>query len=180
MCIRDRSTPDEGIAGFLDLPRYSSGYAALHNAISFMPETHMLKPFSDRVMSTYHFMKTMLETMAKDGDKIRAAKNKAITNTKTKKTFDVNWTIDQSKSDKIMFKGYNAKKKPSLISGKPRLYYDHAEPYEKEIDHFNYYKATASVEKPVAYIFPQAYSEIVDRLRWNLSLIHISEPTRPY
>ena len=162
-----RNTPDEGIAGFLDLPRYSSGYAALHNTISFMPETHMLKPFPDRVMSTYHFMKTMLETMDKDGAKIRAAKNKAITNTKTKKTFDVNWAMDDSKSDKLMFKGYAAKEKPSLISGKPRLYYDHSEPYEKEVDHYNYYKTTASVDKPVAYVFPQAYSELVERLRWN-------------
>ena len=34
-----RNTPDDGIAGFLDYARYSSGYANLHNCISFMPET---------------------------------------------------------------------------------------------------------------------------------------------
>ena len=162
-----RSTPDEGIAGFLDLPRYSSGYAALHNTISFMPETHMLKPFKDRVMGTYTFMEVMLKTMHDDYEKIKMAKNQAIENTKTKQTFDLNWTLDFSKSDKIMFKGYEAKRKPSLISGKPRLYYDHDAPFEKEIDHFNYYKATSSVEKPKAYIIPQAYSQVLERLKWN-------------
>ncbi|MCB0684759.1 MAG: hypothetical protein KDC32_28155, partial [Saprospiraceae bacterium] len=40
-------TPDEGIYGFLDLPRYSTGYAALHQCIGFTPETHMLKPYRD-------------------------------------------------------------------------------------------------------------------------------------
>ena len=39
-------TPDDGIEDFLDLPRFSTGYAALHHTIGFMPETHMLKPFA--------------------------------------------------------------------------------------------------------------------------------------
>ena len=43
--------PDDGIADFLDSPRFSTGYAALHHTIGFMPETHMLKPFADRYES---------------------------------------------------------------------------------------------------------------------------------
>ena len=162
-----RTTPDEGIAGFLDLPRYSSGYAALHNAISFMPETHMLKPFHARVESTYTFMDVMIKLVHDDFNKIKIARDKAIENTKSKKEFDLNWTLDSKKSDKIMFKGFTAKKKPSVISGKERLYYDRNEPYEKEIKHFNYYSTTTSVTKPIAYIIPQGYVEIIERLNWN-------------
>src|SRR5690554_4338970 len=33
-----KETPEQGLAGFLDLPRYSTGYVSLHNTISFMPE----------------------------------------------------------------------------------------------------------------------------------------------
>ena len=162
-----RTTPDEGFAGFLDLPRYSSGYAALHNAISFMPETHMLKPFKDRVQSTYTFMDVMLKLMHDDFEKIKTARKKAIENTKSKKTFDLNWTLDFDKNDNVNFKGYTAKKKPSLISGEPRLYYDRNEPFEKEVIHYNYYKTTATIEKPIAYIIPQGYSKIIERLKWN-------------
>lgn len=162
-----RTTPDEGFAGFLDLPRYSSGYAALHNAISFMPETHMLKPFKDRVQSTYTFMDVMLKLMHDDFGKIKTARSKAIENTKSKKTFDLNWTLDFDRNDMVNFKGYSAKKKPSLISGESRLYYDRNEPFEKEVIHYNYYKTTASVEKPIAYLIPQAYSKIIERLKWN-------------
>ena len=47
MCpyVYSREEPDHGIAAFLDYARYSSGYAALFNTLSFMPETHMLKPY---------------------------------------------------------------------------------------------------------------------------------------
>jgi len=75
--------------------------------------------------------------------------------------------LDMEKNDMVNFKGYTAKKKPSLISGESRLYYDRNEPFEKEVIHYNYYKTTASVEKPIAYLIPQGYSKIIERLKWN-------------
>lgn len=162
-----RTTPDEGIAGFLDLARYSSGYANLHNSISFMPETHMLKPFKDRVMSTYHFMRSMLEHVAENHTEILEARNKAIENTMTKSVFDLNWELDTEAVEKLLFKGYEAKYKPSEISGLDRLYYDHNTPYEKEIPFYNTYKSNLAVNKPLAYIIPRAYKQIVDRMKYN-------------
>ena len=173
-----RTTPDEGIAGFLDLPRYSSGYAALHNTISFMPETHMLKPFKDRVMSVYHFMDCMIRFVDQEWEQLAAVRQKAVEHTRTKKKFDLNWALDPERSDKILFKGYEAGYKPSAISGKDRLYYDRNAPYEKEIPHFNYYKPTLSVAKPIAYIIPQGYTAVIDRLRWNgVTLQQLTEAT---
>jgi hypothetical protein len=56
-----KDTPDDGIAEFLEVPRFSTGFAALHHVIGFMPETHMLKPFKDR----YDSMRALLDvTMA--------------------------------------------------------------------------------------------------------------------
>ncbi len=162
-----RKTPDDGIAAFLDLPRYSSGYAALFNTLSFIPETHMLKPFKDRVKSTYAFMETVLEYIDKNAEKIKTIRHKAIKETRTKQTFDINWTMDIEKVDSFLFKGYEAKYKPSLISGQDRLYYDHNAPYSKYISFYNHYKATATIDKPKAYIVSQAYSTVIDRLKWN-------------
>lgn len=162
-----RNTPDNGIAGFLDLARYSSGYAAIHNAISFMPETHMLKPFKDRVQSTYSFMTSVIETMATDKKAIQKARKKAIKNTKEKASFDIGWTLDMKRADTIFFKGYSAEYQTSAVSSLQRLHYDRNRPYEKKIPHWNYYKTTQSVEKPEAYIIPQAYHEVIERLEWN-------------
>mgnify|MGYP001796247377 CR=1 FL=1 len=52
-----------GWEAFYDAPRYSTGYTALFETIGFMPETHMLKPFADRVKSTYAFMQTVINAM---------------------------------------------------------------------------------------------------------------------
>ena len=162
-----RSTPDEGIRGFLDLPRYSSGYAAMHNTISFMPETHMLKSYEDRVLSTYDFSLTMLEHINAHRSKLMNARKKADQDTRTKSTFDLRFAVDYDQAETITFKGYEAKYKPSKVTGQPRLYYDRDSPFEKEIPFYNTYKSTLRVNKPQAYVFPQAYHEIADRLQWN-------------
>src|SRR2546425_3098186 len=51
-------TPDGGIEDFLEVPRFSTGYAALHHTLGFMPETHMLKPFADRYASMHALLET--------------------------------------------------------------------------------------------------------------------------
>jgi len=162
-----RKTPDDGIFAFLDLPRYSSGYAALHNTIGFMPETHMLKPFRDRVWSVHTFMNTMIDVLCEQGGSLQKARLKTNEQVAKQEAFDVNWQLDMSKEEQLTFKGYAAKYKPSEISGIDRLYYDRNEPWTKEIPFWNSYKASLTIEKPKAYIIPQAYTEVLDRLRWN-------------
>jgi hypothetical protein len=54
-------TPDDGISAFNSSPRYAMGYADLFNSLSFTTETHMLKPYKDRVRATYAFL---VETIA--------------------------------------------------------------------------------------------------------------------
>lgn len=162
-----RNTPEEGIAGFLDLPRYSSGYAALHHALSFMPETHMFKPFADRVRSVYHFMKAATTYAQEAQDKILAARHESELRTAQQGLFPINWVLDRTRADTLQFKGYTAKTRPSSISGQERMYYDRNDTWEKPVPHFNYYRTTDSVQAPVAYILPYAYSEVAQRLKWN-------------
>ncbi|MEM9823227.1 MAG: M14 family zinc carboxypeptidase, partial [Bacteroidota bacterium] len=167
-----REKPDDGIAAFLDLPRYSSGYAALHHCLSFMPETHMLKPFADRVESTRVFMEVMLERMHADHQLLAEARKKAYESSRAQKVFPINWAMDAEQKEMLLFKGYEASHKPSAVSGLDRLYYDRDQPFEKEIPYFKHYTASASIEKPEAYIIPQAYWKVLDRLRWNGVEVH--------
>jgi len=162
-----RSTPDEGIAGFLDLPRYSSGFAALHNTLSFIAEAHMLKPFKDRVMACYNLMDALVLAMHADQEQIGEVRRAAINHSITKDSFALNWRLDPNRKDSLKFRGYTAKYRPSEVSGQERLYYDRSEPYEKSIPYFRYYQTMAKVKKPVAYLIPQAYQGVIERLRWN-------------
>ena len=162
-----RTTPDEGIIAFLDLPRYSSGYTTLFNTIGFIPETHMLKPFADRVASTRAFMESVIDAVEKDNDKIAELRRRANENVRTQTTFDINWELDTERVEMLNFKGYEAQQKPSDVSGLDRLYYDHDAPFEQEIPFLNDYKSNLSIEKPYAYIIPQAWREVIERMKWN-------------
>ena len=48
-----------------------------------------------------------------------------------------------------------------------RLYYDRGKPFESKVPFYNYYADTLSVEKPKAYIIPQGWWKVVDRLQAN-------------
>jgi len=75
--------------------------------------------------------------------------------------------MDQKKHDSITFKGYAAKYKPSEVSGLPRLWYDRSEPYEKQIPYYNHFDPSLTVSKPAAYIIPQAWEHVIERLKIN-------------
>jgi len=162
-----KDIPDKGIMGFMDLGRYSSGYAAMHHAISFMPETHMLKDYRGRVESTYAFMESMLEHISKHHKTIIENQERAFAESKIEENWVLAYELDKEQSDSIPFKGYEAKYKPSGIHGEDRLYYDQNEPYEKQIKLYNTYKPVFSIEKPASYIIPQAYSDVVSLLKLN-------------
>jgi hypothetical protein len=160
-------TPDDGVYGFLDHSRYSSGYAAMHHTISFMPETHMLKPYNDRVWSTHAFLKTTLMYMHNHGQVVASIRSKIKEQIKTQDAHHLQYVLDKSNVEKLSFKGYTAKYKPSLVSGKDRLYYDRNAPFTKDIPFFNTYTPSLTVVKPTAYIIPKAYDAIIDKMKNN-------------
>ena len=159
--------PDSGIVGFCDYARFSTGYAALWNTIGFMPETHMLKPFGDRLWSTYHFMEAVIHFIDRHHEEIGKVREAAFQLTQSKTTFNLDYTLDQQKHDSLPFKGYEAGYKPSEVSGLPRLWYDRSKPYVKNIPYYNYFNPSVTVEKPAAYIIPAAWETVIERLRIN-------------
>lgn len=160
-------TPDKGWNQFWDSPRYSSGYASLFNAFAFVPETHMLKPYKQRVTATEDLMKSFIEFTAKNGSEITRLRVAAVKEQQTKSLFPIAWRWDRTHWTDITFKGYEAGYKPSEISGLPRLYYDRSKPYTKKVSFYNYYVDSLSVEKPAAYIIPQGWWKVIERLQAN-------------
>lgn len=160
-------TPDQGITGFLESPRYSTGYTTLHNTIGFMPETHMLKAYDKRVDATYKLLQTYIDVVQRDAQLIGDNRKKADAAVSLQQEFPVIWTLDKTKESPILFKGYTAKYKPSEVSGLPRLYYDRNDPYTKEIKYWNTFSPSLTIQKPVAYIIPQAWTKVIDLLKLN-------------
>ena len=159
--------PDSGISDFIDLPRYSTGYVSLFNVSGYTSEAHMLKTFKERVEATYALLLGGLKTMNRDQVQIKRTRKNADEEVKTQEEFTIRWKLNKGVERKLMFKGYAAKYKPSEVTGMDRLYYDRNEPWEKEIPLYNQYDAEVTVKKPYAYIIPQAWRHVIERLQWN-------------
>lgn len=168
----EKSTPDSGIVAFLETPRFSTGFTVQHNIISYVTETHMLKPFDKRVYSTYDFMQDLIDICQRDHQLIGELKHKADEQVAHQKTFALDWQLDESRFDTLRFDGYTAGYKTSEVSGLKRLYYDESKPYTKPIKYFDNYKVTATADKPVAYIIPQAWGKVIDLFKLNKVAMH--------
>lgn len=161
------ATPEKGFTQMMDLPRYSTGYASLFHTIGYMPETHMLKKYEDRVKVTYEFM---LETIAHtDANhlKIKDLRAKNQLQFKPKSLYTLQWKIDSTKVEKIDFLGFESGYKKSGISGKDRLFYDQKKPFKKQIPYYHFYKPQKQVEIPSAYIIPKSWWNVIDLLKLN-------------
>lgn len=159
--------PDKGWPEFWDSPRYGSGYGALWNCFSFVPETHMLKPYPMRVKATYALMQTFIEFISKNAEKIRDLRAAAKKTISTQQEFPLSWKNDRARSQDFLYKGFESGRKPSEVSGLPRLYYDRTKPYEKRVPLFNHYDPVKFVKKPQAYIIPQGWWPVIERLQMN-------------
>lgn len=159
--------PDNGFAQFMDSPRYATGYTTLFNSLGSVPETHMLKPYQDRVRVTYEYMVTTLDYVAKNSLKIKELRQSNLTSYKAGKNYPLQWEIDSSKVSYLDFKGYKGDYKPSEVSGKNRLYYDRKQPFTKRIPFYADYKATKEIIIPEFYIVPKSQWTVVELLQLN-------------
>ncbi len=160
-------TPDRGFSQFMDSPRYSTGYTTLFNTLGMMVETHMLKPYKDRVEGTYELMRSMIDIIEADSDVIKEKRASAFDHFKSSQTYALNWTIDTTQSTTLKFKGYEGEMVLSEITGAQRLKYDRGKPFTKDVTYSNYYTPTTEVTIPKAYIIPQGWHPVIERLKRN-------------
>ncbi len=157
--------PDKGWQEFYESPRFLSGYAALFQTMAYVPETHMLKPFADRVKATYTLMQTIIKAGSDNIAAIKSARTNDRKNILAQKKFAIDWIVDTTQCDSTVYKGYEAGYKPSEVSGQPRLFYDRKKPFTKTVPFYNHYLPTTTVNAPKAYIIPKAWTNVIICLR---------------
>ncbi|WP_422105707.1 M14 family metallopeptidase [Winogradskyella sp.] len=160
-------TPDSGFSQFMDSPRYSTGYTSLFNTLGMMIETHMLKPYKQRVEGTYELMKSMLEITEEQGSRITELRNSQAKTWSSGSTYPLTWAIDTTKSSTLKFKGYEGHMITSDLTGAPRLKYDRSKPFTKDVSYQNYFIPTTQVTIPKAYIIPRGWHNVIELLKLN-------------
>ena len=162
---------NKGINMFYETPRYSSGYAALFGTFSFIPETHMLKPYKDRVQSTYDLMKVFIEKASINAHDLITIRNKGIQETMKQHTFPLKWVLDKTKSSNIIFKGYETDSALSNATGLKKMFYNHAKPFTKQVTFFNYYLPDRIINKPKYYVVSAGWYSVMERLLLNKIIV---------
>ena len=160
-------SPDEGFPAFMDSPRYATGYTTLFNIPGTVAETHMLKPYQDRVKATYEYMRHSINFVDENYLDISKKMMEELTNYLPNKKYAIRWKLDSTKYSFIDFKGYEAEKKPSEISGKPRLFYDRNKPFTRKVKFFDTYKADKEIVIPSYYVIPKSEGKIIENLKRN-------------
>lgn len=160
-------TPEKGITDFLETPRYSTGFAALFNTIGFTSETHMFKPFAERVESTYQFEVSMLQYANDYAQELKELKTQADELVSRQSTFDLKWELDTTSFREIEFDGFEAEFVESDVTGLQRLKYDRNSPWTRNIRYYDHFRASLSVKAPKYYIVPQAWVDVIEKLERN-------------
>lgn len=159
--------PETGFIQFMDSPRYSTGYTTLFNTMGMMVETHMLKPYKQRVEGTYELMKTFINIADSQAVEIKKLREDSFKNYKPGTTYALNWKVDSTKATQISFLGYKGEMVPSQITGAQRLKFNHSEPFTKPVTYYNNFKPSDEVTIPESYIIPQGWWPVLDLLKIN-------------
>lgn len=161
---------DSGITDWASSPRLSTGYFALRNRPSLLVETHMIKPYKERVYATKAVLETTFEFLRNNSKEILTLNQNADRNSVKnfhydKKFLPIKFNLSE-KFDYVIFKGYEYKKEPSEISGTDKIVYTN-NPKEFKLKFYRDVIVADSIQIPDYYIIPAEWSALVDRMSFH-------------
>ncbi|MBN1447773.1 MAG: M14 family metallopeptidase, partial [Bacteroidetes bacterium] len=166
---RERSDIRQGIIDWASRPRLSTGYAAVRNRANLLIETHMMKPYKDRVLSTYRLLIEVLRYVKEHPGTLRTAVRTAEQTdiarfTRGDDSLAVHFRSEGS-TRLFRFRGYETEIRKSDISGGEYVWWDHAKPIDVEIPFYDDVRPAVKVLPPRYYIIPQEWGDVIAVLR---------------
>lgn len=162
---------DGGLIYWAATPRFSTGYCALQNRPSLLVETHMFKPYKERVFATKALLQTSLNFVYENASSLLKLNKEADEQTIMKLADNRGYLpLAYSNSEKYVglnFKGFEYYWEPSSVSGAQRLIYtDNGKDFL--IKYYNDIIVTDSVKVPRGYLIPFEWNE----LHFNMITFH--------
>jgi hypothetical protein len=147
----------------------SQGYTSAQNRAGLLIETHMLKPYKQRVEATYTMIRLVLELLNKEHSTLRKivrhADQYASGRDFRTQDFPVSWTLSQTDSIMTDFLGFEYTIDTSDLSGGLWFRYDNTKPVTWKIPLFDKNSPEKMVKLPEAYIIPPEYTDLMERLK---------------
>lgn len=162
--IIDRKDITKGIRGWVSGPRFSHGYAAIQNRPGLLIETHMLKPYKNRVFATLSLLKAVITLANKDYKKL-VNLNKQADEYEVKHFYNQHFAFPLSfkmndKFEYYNFKGIKSIQDSSWIAGSAITRYT-GEKETFRIPYFHEDQVVDSIYLPKAYIIPKEWNKLI-------------------
>lgn len=158
---------DEGIIDWASTPRLSTGYFALRNRPSLLIETHMIKPYKDRVYSTKAAIETTLEFVFNNSTELKELNNQADLDSRNLQDNYLPLAFSNTENFEITnFNGYEYYWDSSAVSGTKKLVHTERKK-DLQIKYFNDLVISDSVKVAKGYYIPPEYLFLVEKLKMH-------------
>lgn len=170
--------PEQGFAQFFDHPRYSTGYTALWHTLGLMIETHMLKPYPQRVWGTYEMLKQCVNLTELHKEKIKELRKELSQVMSELRHYPIRWELDSTQVWRLNFKGFESEYVESNVTDLPRLKYHRDRPQTTPVAYYDGYKPVDSIRIPDGYIIRKSHEDIIDLMTLNgIEIVPLDQDT---
>ncbi|MFT4928510.1 MAG: hypothetical protein ACI8WB_004629 [Phenylobacterium sp.] len=152
----------KGISGWTATPRFSNGYGDLRQLPTILVENHSLKPYRQRVLGTYVFIKSSLEYLAKNHHSLTEVIKADVE--QRPKTQVLDWSYD-TVSLPVDFDGIDYQRYQDPITGQTEVKWLGEAKHYGQLPQYWQRIPKTEVKVPSAYIIPPQYGEVIKRLR---------------
>lgn len=161
-----REDPGKGITISSYSPRYSHSYYAGLNRPSMLVETHMLKPYKQRVDATYSLNKRTIEFFAQNGEALKSTLKRV--DERGSATVEGSKVVLQGKLSEarrpMVFKGFEYTPVDSPITGSKVAAWS-SNPIDIESWIRDEFEPALTITAPAAYAIPPQWTEVIELLK---------------
>jgi hypothetical protein len=165
--FRNWSDLESGLTTAVSPPMLSQAYTAQRNRPGLLIETHMLKPYDQRVAATYQCFVTVLSILNREykglGEKEEAADRFTASREFRTTPFPLKYKTLENDSSMVDFLGFDYLRiKSDFVDQYYCKYGTKKTTYR--LPYFNIVKPDVTVRLPEAYVIPQEWTDVIDRL----------------
>jgi hypothetical protein len=162
--LMDESDPSKGITVEDFSPRYSNGYWGAMNRPSVLVETHVLKPYRQRVDATYSLMRHTIAHCIGNAAALKAMNAQADAEEAAGRPLGVLTVKRTNESRPFNFKAYPYTPYRSEVTGGVIQKWDRTKIQDIPSRVFDIYEPAITVAPPAAYAIPPEWTDAIARI----------------
>ena len=168
-CLYEKAyAPEAGGSLQVFDPRFSQSYVAYRNRLGLLLETHIYKPYKDRVMATLESIRMSAYVLQKHKEELQAAVREADAATACaefrKKPFPVEYEIDRSEVVYADYLGWQRDTVKSDLSGGQWVKHNYDRPMTYHMPLYKVQKPVRTICLPKAYVIMPQYGYLKELL----------------